>query len=275
MPSQVGEIRLVASDLDGTLLAPDKKLSALSIQTLQELHDTGKIFVYATGRHYLDVCEIGQVTGKPAFMVTSNGAQVHATCGTVVSQTLLDGDLVTPLLEMSQEHEGVVVNIYTITHWWSSVETEWMREHKQEFNMAPQFFEGGPVPTSDVLKVFFNQTEGNYDILVELEERIIERFGEQVHVCFSSPQCLEVMAKGVSKLFGLQQVAKAHDIELDECLAFGDGMNDVEMLGGVGRGVLMGGAHERVRRTVPQAERIGVCSEDAVAKYIQAAVLKK
>ncbi|MEF1184363.1 HAD-IIB family hydrolase, partial [Vibrio sinaloensis] len=68
---------IVASDLDGTLLAPNHQLSDFSKQTLKELHQKGLTFIFATGRHHVDVAGIREIAGIPAYMITSNGARVH------------------------------------------------------------------------------------------------------------------------------------------------------------------------------------------------------
>ncbi|MCG6450954.1 HAD hydrolase family protein, partial [Vibrio parahaemolyticus] len=47
--------RIVASDLDGTLLAPNHQLSPFAKQTLHDLHQKGYTFIFATGRHHVDV----------------------------------------------------------------------------------------------------------------------------------------------------------------------------------------------------------------------------
>ncbi len=69
--------KIVASDLDGTLLAPNHQLSEFSKQTLKQLHDKGFTFIFATGRHHIDVAGIREIAGIPAYMITSNGARVH------------------------------------------------------------------------------------------------------------------------------------------------------------------------------------------------------
>ncbi len=60
-------IKIVASDLDGTLLAPDHLLSANSKQTLKALHAKGYTFIFATGRHHVDVAGIRESVGIPAI----------------------------------------------------------------------------------------------------------------------------------------------------------------------------------------------------------------
>ncbi len=63
------------------------------------------------------------------------------------------------------------------------------------------------------------------------------RWGDRVNVSFSTLTCLEVMAGGVSKGHALEAVAKMLGYTLSDCIAFGDGMNDAEMLSMAGKGL--------------------------------------
>ncbi|MGU0161929.1 HAD-IIB family hydrolase [Escherichia coli] len=64
---------------------------------------------------------------------------------------------------------------------------------------------------------------------------------------FSTLTCLEVMAGSVSKGHALEAVAKKLGYSLKDCIAFGDGMNDAEMLSMAGKGWIMGSAHQRLK----------------------------
>ena len=75
---------VVASDLDGTLLSPDHTLSPYAKETLKLLTQRGVHFVFATGRHHIDVAQIRDSTEISAFMITSNGARVHNTAGELI-----------------------------------------------------------------------------------------------------------------------------------------------------------------------------------------------
>ena len=104
----------------------------------------------------------------------------------------------------------------------------------------------------DTEKVFFiARTPAD---LVELEQRLRQDFGEKISLTYSTPICLEVMNKNVSKATALAQVVQARDYGLQDCIAFGDGMNDVEMLSEVGKGYIMGNADPRLIKNCPQLE---------------------
>lgn len=76
--------QVVASDLDGTLLSPDHTLSPYAKETLKLLTARGVNFVFATGRHHVDVGQIRDNLGIKTYMITSNGARVHDSDGNLV-----------------------------------------------------------------------------------------------------------------------------------------------------------------------------------------------
>ncbi|MCU2861386.1 HAD-IIB family hydrolase [Enterobacter hormaechei subsp. xiangfangensis] len=91
----------------------------------------------------------------------------------------------------------------------------------------------------------------------------------RVNVSFSTLTCLEVMAGGVSKGHALEAVAKRLGFDLKDCIAFGDGMNDAEMLSMAGKGCIMQNAHQRLKDLHPELEVIGTNADNAVPKYLR------
>lgn len=77
------------------------------------------------------------------------------------------------------------------------------------------------------------------------------------------------MAGGVSKGHALEAVAKILGHSLQDCIAFGDGMNDAEMLSMAGKGCIMAGAHQRLKDQYPHLEVIGSNTDDAVPHYLR------
>lgn len=89
--------QVVASDLDGTLLSPDHTLSPYAKETLKLLTACGVNFVFATGRHHVDVGQIRDNLEIKSYMITSNGARVHDTDGNLVFTHNLDRDIASDL----------------------------------------------------------------------------------------------------------------------------------------------------------------------------------
>lgn len=258
---------IVASDLDGTLLAPDHTLTPYAKETLRLLTERGTHFVFATGRHHMDVAQIRDGLGISAFMITSNGARVHNSAGEQIFSHNLDRDIVPDLYAIMYHHPDILTHVYRDDEWFMSRSRPEEERFFRESVFKYQVFDPATLPTDGVGKVFF--TCDDHQLLLRLEEALNARWGDRVNVSFSTLSCLEVMAGGVSKGHALEQVAKILGYTIKDCIAFGDGMNDYEMLSMAGRGCVMGNAHQRLKDLLPQQEVIGVNIEDAVPKYLR------
>lgn len=261
--------RIVASDLDGTLLAPNHQLSAFSKQTLNDLHQQGFTFVFATGRHHVDVAGIREIAGIPAYMITANGARVHDQHNQVMYSKNVPSEQVQAIIDQVKGDDSIYIHMYRNDEWLLNREDEVLRNFHKDSGFTYQVFDVNHAPTDGVAKIFFTNESKDHEQLVQIEALINQRFAGQVSVAFSTPWCLEVMGAGVSKGDALQVVAESLGLSLADCIAFGDGMNDIEMLTMAGKGLVMQTAHEKVLRALPNNEVIGSNADDAVAHYLQ------
>jgi len=259
----------VASDLDGTLLSPNHKLSEFTKATLQELHKKNYTFVFATGRHHVDVTGIREMTGIPAFMVTSNGARVHTPENDLLFSRNVPEDVIQKIINIFINEKDIYIHIYRNNTWLLSQEDEQLRAFHNESGFTFELFDARKAPTDGVSKVFFTHRHKNHDVLAEYETKLNSLFGQYVTIAFSTPWCLEVMGLGVSKGHALKIVSESIGQSLTNCIAFGDGMNDIEMLSMANKGLVMKTAHEKVLNTLTMIERIGSCADDAVAHYLK------
>lgn len=258
---------VVASDLDGTLLSPDHTLSPYAKETLKLLTQRDVHFVFATGRHHIDVSQIRDNLEISAFMITSNGARVHNTEGELIFSHNLDPDIARDLYGIMHGEADIITNVYRNDDWYINRASPEQEEFFRESVFTYQLFEPGLLETDGVCKVYF--TCDDPEKLLPLEVAINARWGDRVNVSFSFPTCLEVMAGGVSKGHALDAVAKIAGYTLKECIAFGDGMNDLEMLSMAGKGCIMRDAHQRLKDKLPNLEVIGANVDDAVAHYLR------
>ncbi len=161
----------------------------------------------------------------------------------------------------------IVTNVYREDEWFMNRHRpEEMRFFKEAvFNY--KLYEPGELDADGISKVFF--TCEDHEHLLPLEQAINARWGDRVNVSFSTLTCLEVMAGGVSKGHALEAVAKMLGYSLKECIAFGDGMNDAEMLSMAGKGCIMANAHQRLKDLHPELEVIGSNADDAVPHYLR------
>ncbi|EGU41761.1 MULTISPECIES: Cof-type HAD-IIB family hydrolase [Vibrio] len=269
IPALKDSVKIVASDLDGTLLAPNHQLSDFTKLTLKKLHEQGYTFIFATGRHHVDVAGIRQIAGIPAYMITSNGARVHDQNDQLMYSQNVPQELVQPVIDIVRQDPNIFIHMYQNEDWLLDREDEMLAKFHSESGFSYKRFEADNAPSDGIAKVFFTHPEQDHEHLVTFEQKLKEAFGDKLNVAFSTPWCLEVMAAEVSKGHALDAVAKSLNLTLDNCVAFGDGMNDAEMLAMAGKGLIMGTSHEKVMQALPDNEVIGSNADDAVAHYLE------
>jgi len=251
--------KMVASDLDGTLLNSNHQIPPFSQQVLSQLHQQGIAFIFATGRHHIDVAYMREKLGIPAYMITSNGARVHNCENELIFKQNLTPEVVGKIVEMVADDDEIIINIYRNNDWLINKvnpNVPIMRDH-------------------NVAKIFLTRVNRDHDKLVEWENIFNTAFADRLNIAFSTPHCLEIMDSNVSKGHALQAIAEMAGYQLKDCIAFGDGMNDFEMLSMAGKGLVMGTSHHKVKLALPDIEVIGNCDDEAVAHYIATHLLNK
>ncbi|PMG47833.1 sugar/pyridoxal phosphate phosphatase YigL [Vibrio lentus] len=269
IPALKDSVKIVASDLDGTLLAPNHQLSAFTKLTLKKLHDQGYTFIFATGRHHVDVAGIREIAGIPAYMITSNGARVHDQNDQLMYSQNVPQDLVQPVIDVVRQDPNIFIHMYQNEDWLLDREDEMLAKFHSESGFSYKRFEADKAPSDGIAKVFFTHPEQDHEYLVTFEQKLKDAFGDKLNIAFSTPWCLEVMAAEVSKGHALDAVAKSLNLTLENCVAFGDGMNDAEMLAMAGKGLVMKTSHHKVKEALPNNEVIGSNADDAVAHYLE------
>ena len=258
---------VVVSDLDGTLLNKQHELAPRTREVIQQLSRQGIKFIFATGRHYQDVEKIRAQLGIDMYLITSNGARVHNPQGEMIIHHDIPAPLVHPLLALSKPLAAKVhTNIYKGDQWLVEIGDATLNEFHKESGFTFTLADFDSLDTDAIQKVFFAAL--SHADLQPLAERIRSLYGDQLSITFSLPECLEVMAPGVCKGNALAEVLTLKGYTLADAIAFGDGMNDLEMLAEVGKGLVMGNADPMLVKSLPDNERIGHCNDHAVAEYL-------
>ncbi|MBC2855515.1 HAD family phosphatase [Cetobacterium sp. 2A] len=239
------KIKAVALDLDGTLLSSDKTISLENLEVLEELEKRGILIFISTGRPYISAKKIADEIGLKSVIITYNGAKViNPITGEVLYEQVLEEKYVKKLIEFSREF-GIHLNLYQNEEWF--VENDSNEEtiaYKKLTKLTPIKKDFDTFELYTMTKTLFI---GENHILKELEKKIKNFAGENVHVTFSQSRFLEILNKNVNKGAALLAVLEKKNIKPEECMAFGDASNDLEMLKVVGYGVAMGNATDEVK----------------------------
>ena len=259
---------VVVSDLDGTLLNPDHRFSLRTRQVMQSLNQQGVQFILATGRHYEDIKHLPETVGFDMYLVTSNGARAHSPNHQTVFQKNICPDMIKPLLALRHDIQvPTLTNVYQNSEWLIDTDARWLRDFHADSGFYYRVVDLNRISEKNIQKITFIS-----DSVIDLQplyQKVKALFGDRLSLTSSSARCFEIMSAGVTKASTLKEVLKLKGYELKDAIAFGDGLNDLQMLSEVGKGVVMGNADARLVNLLPDHERIGFSRDDAVAHYLE------
>lgn len=255
---------VIVSDLDGTLLNSHHQVSDYTREVLHALAARNIELIVATGRHYVDVRSIRDKLGLDVSLITSNGAMVHNPDDKLIYNQTIPAEMVEELVWRFRL-PGVHLNMYRGEHWLVEEAMPGLLDFSPDSDFRYQLADLRATSKQGVEKVFY---AGDHERLLQLEDMLLAHFGDRLNITFSLPICLEVMHGEVNKGSAVASLMGLQGTPLQRVIAFGDGMNDYEMLSGVGRGVVMANAHSRLRDALPRHERTLSADEDGVARYL-------
>lgn len=242
-------IRLVASDMDLTLLADDGSMPPLMAERIRALEDAGALFAAASGRPLYTLRDMfGDLLDHMA-LISDNGAGVVCR-GEVVYKSVVDPDTIQELTEFTL---GNAYGIPTVC----GLDACYIRECDRAYD--------------GVFRVFYHNIE-YVDSLDHLGERLGvelnkftvyfpganavamrdavygQEFGERLSVTCGGAVWIDIMNRGVDKGAGVARLCDHLGISVSDVAACGDTDNDAEMLSRAGHGYLVANAEKRMER---------------------------
>ena len=273
----MGDVRLVASDLDGTLLAPGPGLRVTSRvrSALQAVQDAGIVVVLVTARNWRSVGEIAELAGVGGLAVCSNGAVTFdLATGSIHRSHAVDVEVVRAFVERCRGALDPGVCFSWETAHGAYRDEAYHRAATAAGSMASsaaylRAIEVVPRIADDheVTKLLVRQPAADVEVLLG---RVRELVGDGLVATISGGDFVEVMGAGISKAHALELLCADLGIAASEVVAVGDQPNDVPMLTWAGRGVAMGNAHRSVFDAV--RERTESNEHDGLALVLESIV---
>ena len=267
------KIKMIGLDLDGTLLDSQKKMSAYTLEVLQQAIENGIEIVIATGRSLCGIPKQLLDLQGIRYIVTANGARISDVQeDKALYETTMDKEIVRQALSILNEYDAARE---LLVGGESRMEVEKLRAIADYMNSEAlaQYVRETRVGTSDLMGILEStqqSIEKVHAIFKREEERQeawkkVEKL-EGVEICGSLGNNIEINAKGVNKGKGLLRLGELCGIAREEIMAVGDDLNDLEMIRMVGFGVAMENGNALVKE---HAQYITVTNdEDGVAKAI-------
>jgi Cof subfamily protein (haloacid dehalogenase superfamily) len=271
---QDGGVRLVACDLDGTIVDAQGQISARTLAAFAECERQGVQVVFVTGRPPRWLAPVAKLTGHRGMALCGNGAVVLD----LATNQVVQADPLSPatVLAVTEKLRAVLPGIVFALETTDGYRREPMFVPRHEAALAAQtgtieeLLVGAPV----IIKVLA-RLDRSADPAVELvdTDTMLERgraaLAGVAEVVHSNPQgrMLEIAAPGVTKASALARLAGELGVDAADVVAFGDMPNDVPMLEWAGAGYAMSGGHPlaiaAAARTAPPL------AEDGVAQVIE------
>ncbi|OBC09578.1 HAD family hydrolase [Mycobacterium sp. 852013-50091_SCH5140682] len=263
--------RLIATDVDGTLLDEDEKVTPRTRAAVQAAVASGAIFVLATGRPPRWITPVVDGLGLAPLAVCANGAVIYdpATDRIVSANTLLPdalGELaeiasrVIPGAGLAVERVGISAHDAATPQFVSSpgYEHAWLNPDNTEVSVEDLL-------SQPAVKLLVRKAGARSS---DMAAALAEHVGLLGDITYSTNNGLiEVVPVGISKATGVEQLAGPLGLSAVDVVAFGDMPNDVPMLSWAGRGVAMGNAHPDA---VAAADEVTVTNaDDGVARVLE------
>jgi Cof subfamily protein (haloacid dehalogenase superfamily) len=259
----MGGIRLVACDLDGTLLRPDETVSDRTRAALASARDAGITVVLVSGRPPRSLGPIAERIGVGGIAICANGAVVwDLDSGTMVDHTPLAAELATRLVHALRR--AIPGALFAV-----ELERGFGREAGWSDDLAaarPDVLEADALEliTGPVTKLLVRHPTMAFP---EVAERARAAVGDDAVVTWAGLRLVEISAAGVTKAFALERLCHRLGIAAAEVVAVGDMPNDLAMLDWAGTGVAVANA---VPEVLDAADEVTAANtEDGVALLLE------
>ena len=270
--------RMIAIDLDGTLLSPEGKVTERAKAAVHSCLSAGLLVCFATGRNWTESKTVLEAVAHYDSAVFVGGAHVVDTKQEVtLHRTMMESSLAADVCRELESSGHAVLALqdtgtagvdYLITAdgTLNPATSQWMRLTSAKVHRVPSLADYAHEHTIRVGIV------AEPDEVARVERELAESFGERIMMMsIRVPQAgvtvLEVFDPAVNKWEGIMHVARKHGIEPEQIIAIGDDVNDVPMISRAGLGVAMGNARDEIKAIAKRV--IGHNKDEGLAVFLE------
>jgi Cof subfamily protein (haloacid dehalogenase superfamily) len=239
-------IKLIVSDLDGTLLKTGHHIRPEDRAAIHEAIANGITVSFASGRMHPEIVHVIQELGISAHSVSQNGAFVHTIDQQLIQQDTFETSLIR---QLALAAEGTALypvmctpDYYFVTEMndgYAAIEKNLLAP----LRVIPHAIEA---LGSELLccKISFI---GEMEQLIMLQQQVLSVHGDVIDAYISDVNCMDVMPRHVSKGVGLQTLLAHSGIRADETICIGDSFNDISMFGVIPHSFAISSSHSEVQ----------------------------
>jgi Cof subfamily protein (haloacid dehalogenase superfamily) len=248
-------LRLIAIDIDGTLLSPEFKISETDLATLRRARADGIEVILVTGRRHTFALPIAQQLGFDLWLISSNGAITRSLGGETFHRDLLPEPTCRQLVQVMQEFRGQTVLTFDsngpgtivierLEYLEGSIQ-RWLEKNMQYIKFVVPI--ENALTTDPVQAMFCGPIADMQRVLQVLGSCGLPITVLRTEYPGRDLSIVDVLNADCSKGHALERWANYRQITRDQVMAIGDNYNDIEMLAFAGHPFIMGNASEELR----------------------------
>lgn len=253
-------LRLIAIDIDGTLLNPEFRISETDLATLRQVHTQGIEVILVTGRRHTFALPIAQQLGFDLWLISSNGAVTRSLAGETFHRDLLPEPTCRELVHVMQEFRGQTVLTFDSNDLHGEAPGAIVIERLDKLEASIQRwleknmkYTKFVVPIEDALTA--DPVQAMFCGPVAEMQRVLQVLGScglpitvlRTEYPGRDLSIVDVLNAGCSKGHALERWANYRQITREQVMAVGDNYNDIEMLAFAAHPFIMGNASEELR----------------------------
>lgn len=257
-------IKLIASDMDGTLLDENSHVPPETYDLIRKLREHGVHFAASSGRRYDTLCEFFEPVRDQMDFVASNGSQVYCG-GELVDREVYSHAAVRRLEAVGNMFDCLHLALFNRKYTFLlDDEAVYEREMDKDLPNA-EHIHFAPGPEINIIKASFFCDTTEY--VMDMAYVLARELGDIFVFAPSGKKWIDAMQVGVSKATGIYQVMDHYNIDASDVMAFGDAMNDYEILRLVGHSCAMGNGRYAVKQVAKRV--IGTNVDHAVQQEMR------
>lgn len=261
-------IKLVVTDLDGTLLDRSHVVSADNISAVRAAVRAGVTVTIATGRMYASALPYARELGVDVPIITYNGAMIKSVAGEVLFERCIEPAVVGEIFDFCRE-KGWYIQAYCGDQLYFADRCAKAKSYERLAGIQGIAAGKGLYDLRGDIPKMLIITSGSDESDAYIEQ-MKERFGKRIFATKSNPDYIEIVDPNVNKAVALQILMDKLGVQRDEVMAIGDSNNDVPMLKHAGLSVAMDNASDSVKAlcdfVTDDCARSGVAA--AIEKYV-------
>jgi len=256
-------IKIIAADMDGTLLDENSEVPEETFGLIHELHQRGIIFAACSGRRYNTLRWLFEPVKDEMDYVASLGTEVYAQ-GRMIGREVFSYAAIVSLFELCATFDCLHLAIYDDDHCYLMDDlTNYLRVADKDLPNAVVRADP-PSPGTSVIKVGVCCDKPGQ--IMDMTYMLERELGDRLMFMPSGDKWIDITPIGVDKATGIQQLMHYYGVTADEVMAFGDSMNDYAILRFVGHPQVMANACYTLRKCWPV---VGSNADHAVQRALR------